>query len=1190
MSQDQQQNQSFENLYEVVKTIRFNLLPEEDKSTQKPTPKLSDEKFKSEISEFITSYKQVIANFKEITFIKDEGAKQILNSNIKIKIQWLKDFAKQDFHENKDKLIKTRFDKRQQRDVKTNTNVSLGEAGFLQEKFEKLIDRNYLESEDSLETKGKVINELEKLNTSKLHNQGRKADFAYWMHKINHRNNFIFIYELFNGSIQDKTSDKKIIETFEILKKCKTQIENIQNYLRPSQSFGLEIEKTSLNYYTVNKKPKAYDHNEHYISFERAIEIEKKKFSDPIFDLEYRDKKSEKKVKKFPKTNLISVVGFENYIVNLDETNFVEQKFGNLVKIDKIYNRLKLESLYISLKQFKAEQKSKFYEYIFHILENYKENQGYTFDQNHYDQCLQKFPIFNFYDTEIQFNKFVEQSKIIRDSSNNANQNKAKIKPLKEARGKYFDVQNGTCAFNNYKNFCELFKSVATEYGRIKAKIKSLEKEEVEAQRLQSWSVLLQKDNKHHLVTIPKEKARETYGYISNLESDQNANQSIWLIESLTLRALDKLCFGENSSFRSKIMAELEEKFPGYFEKDKNHKLQLIRKDQFSVDGKELIYFYQDILTLESTADQILINSFLDTHEKKCNLTDVEFVDLAEFQSHLEAACYIKKEVKVSETEFNKIKNKFGAKVYEITSYDLEKDRNNPEEHTNIWKEFCSLQNRSGYKTRLNPEMKISYVEKRVDSILDKNGKEVKRNRRKQTEFILSTTISQHNDKPKFDMSFKDKDLIKEKITDFNNNLNSEINPNNVWYYGLDRGQEELLTLGLFKFPQKKEEYETKDENWNKTVVGGEFEVWELPEDKLYEEKLKPDQTNGSKVVAYKNISYFTDLLVPKKVSCLDLTCAKLIGDKIVINGDIQTYLNIKLVSAYRKITKGIQNGNFESDQIKIYKKKDVLGNEISDEVLSLKIINRDEIKEYDLYYFDTKYAGLLSLEKLKDLLQTHYHKIKEGNSEEDNYSIEKINHLRDAICANSTGIINHLQKTKVGYICFEDLDQKQKKEHFEEWNFNLGSRVEIMLLNKFKTLGFVPPSYKMAMSMQSNKELNQFGIITYVETSGTSSNCPNCSQRIDQKTKNLNKWGNHRFRCMNNGVGCGFNTYLQDEIDKRKSEEAEANKKQPDQTKHTNNWDFTPDKKGLDFLQTSDDVATYNIAKRGLELIQKNI
>jgi predicted RNA-binding Zn-ribbon protein involved in translation (DUF1610 family) len=244
-----------------------------------------------------------------------------------------------------------------------------------------------------------------------------------------------------------------------------------------------------------------------------------------------------------------------------------------------------------------------------------------------------------------------------------------------------------------------------------------------------------------------------------------------------------------------------------------------------------------------------------------------------------------------------------------------------------------------------------------------------------------------------------------------------------------------------------------------------------------------------------------------------------------------------------------------------------------------LKIINRSQQQNCDIYFFDTKYAELISLEQLKDLLQTHFDRIKSGNSAQDNYSIEKINHLRDAICANAVGIINylkHLQKTKFGFICFEDLDEENKRKRFEELNYNLGSRVELMLLNKFKTLGLVPPGYKMAMSLQSKKEVNQFGIITYVDTRSTSLSCPNCGQRIDDKTKNQNKWGNHRFRCMNGVVTCGFNTYTQEEIDKAKIE------------KPNEDWDFTPDKKGLEFLHTSDDVAAYNIAKRGLELITK--
>ena len=1194
----QQISTSFSNLYPVTKTVRFNLLPAEDR----PRKKITDEQFKTKIREFISNYSQIISNFEKVAFVTDNCDGKILNLKTKIRLDWVKTHCKQEFYENP-QLIKYRNGK------KTSAKITFRETPFLLDIFQNWIERNYSENigENGLSVKSGILFELEKINNLPLEAQSRKADFNYWMHKILVRNNFDSIYSLFDNCIEDNSDNKLIIDTFEILKKYKKQLEEIENYLRPSQSFGLEIEKTSLNYFTVNKKPRDY---------KNELKIEGRKLSCAVFDLKDKNKNQKFQEKQFLKD--VNFSGVTNsYLSKLEDKNFVIQDFNGVQKLNKTFNRLSLASLYSSLKAYKAEQKSAFYEYILGILEGYKEDQEYIFVQSHFNGVHR---LFNFQDTEQEdkitkikkttktkeskFTDFVVESKKIRDLSNEISKNKTRVKKLKEERGKHFDVQNNTCSFPKYKQICELFKSVAMDYGKIKAAIKGIEKEGIESLKLQSWSVLLEKDGQHSLVSIPKgETLSLAYKEVSNLQSDPEGDQSIWLIESLTLRALDKLCFGEKSTFRTDTL-EVDSSFKrssGDFFTIEKGKNRLKRIDEFPkvaigdkqiVNQQILVLFYQKVLQLNSVQEILNIKEFFEG-EYTYNPVFEKNINLEKFQSELEKACYIKKEIKISQPKLSGIMKNYNAKIYQITSYDLVEDRKKPKAHTNIWEEFCSLTNESGFVTRLNPEMKISYVEKRADSILDKTGKEVARNRRKQAEYILSTTITEYNDKPKFDMSFKDKDIIIDKIMEFNETLNDKIDPNDAWYYGLDRGQEELLTLGLFKFPNKRNEYQQKDEEWNKTLVGGEFEVWELPENKLLETKINPDSESGSIIIAYKNISYFTDLLILKKVNyvdltCIDLTCAKLISDKIVINGDIATYLNLKLIAAYRKITDGIQNGIFTNESIFSYKKvvKDV---EVGNEILALKFTNRGEEINYDLYFFDSRYKSVADLDTIKSHLQEHFDKIRLGNSESDNYPIEKINHLRDAICANAVGIINQLQKNKFGYICFENLDIQNKNTRFREFYGNLGSRIEIMLLNKFKNLGLVPPNYKNSISLQSTGKIKQLGLISYVETKGTSSNCPNCSQVIDETTKKLNKWGNHRFRCNNNGISCGFSTYSQEEINEKKVEEAAKNNQQTDPAKIKNNWDFEPNKKELGFLETSDDVACYNIAKRGLELITQS-
>lgn len=72
----------------------------------------------------------------------------------------------------------------------------------------------------------------------------------------------------------------------------------------------------------------------------------------------------------------------------------------------------------------------------------------------------------------------------------------------------------------------------------------------------------------------------------------------------------------------------------------------------------------------------------------------------------------------------------------------------------------------------------------------------------------------------------------------------------------------------------------------------------------LKEACLQEQDSRGR--IAYKNLSYFLereDIFERQTLtSCMDLSCAKLIKDRIIMNGDIQTYLRLKELSAKRKI------------------------------------------------------------------------------------------------------------------------------------------------------------------------------------------------------------------------------------------------------------------------------------------------
>ena len=1179
--------EKFKNLYEVRKTIRFNLLP-----VKHNYKKITDGQFKSDLKSFLKKYKQVVDNLSELVFIQNEDDDQILNENTRVSIAWLKEYEKQEFHKNKEKLVK-----RNKRGNKTGNYVSLRDTDFLLEKFQLWILRNWQEKNEEGKKIG-ILNNLEILSGQPLESQERNADFAYHIHQIYRRTNFEFIYEFFKNA-QGAKSDALIIEIIPVLEDCKNLLKNLENYLRPKQSFGHVIEQSSLNYYTVNKKPKDYP---------REIKKWEEKKDEKYLSLSFYDSNVGKKKNFFFPDDFQSHL--ENLIESLNEEKNDEKKikkeFGDISEI----NNWKLEQTYKNFKLYKAKQKSQFYEYVYQILEKYDADSEYVFFESH----LQDIPTPLFANiTDDKFKNLVEESKIIRDKSTKYNNSKDKklkeaIISLKKKRGDtYFNVQNKPCPFSRYETFCGLFKEIAMTYGKIKAEVRSLEKEQIEAERLQSWAILLEKENQHYVMTIPRDRKilinnkneyqlPSVYKKIKQLKDTTYSEYwTLFLFESLTLRALEKLCFGmDKNTFitDTNLINELKKKFKNFFITNKRGRQNLKRKDQFLEDGKELIKFYQAVLSLEETKKMILVEEYLPNEITKENICDGEFESLRDFQIALEKTCYIRQEIKISDHKKEELENKYGANVYQITSYDLFEKRKSEKEHTKIWKKFWKQDKNSGYTTRLNPQFSISYVEKREDSIKDKSGNEVERNRRKQAEYILSTTISENNDKPKFDMAFADKDRIKQNIEDFNKEFNKKAKSDlySLYYYGIDRGQEELLTLGLFKFENQDITFthpsDSSKSGTYKKPLPVDLEVWELPKGKLLE--VVPYETkNGTKFTeAYKSISYAEKAgILEKKIisSCIDLTSAKLVNGKIVLNGDVSTLINLKLENAKRKILEIVNSLALVKKNKKgimpakiIFREK----NKSNPERFVVNINVDGETIEKNIYFPSSNF---FDFEKgqvedgLNKILNESLQKIKEQGYCSINIPITKINHLRDAICANAVGILNFLQQKYFGIISFEDLPIDgggSKNEHFSQNNANLGSRIEFMLLNKFKTLGLVPPNYKMVMSMQSKKEIEQLGIITYIKTEGTSSNCPHCSQGIDKKTQREHKWKHHKFKCCNNGKSCGFNTYSQEEIDKNKS---------------SDKWNFTADKKGLDFLNSSDDVATYNIAKRGLQFIKSS-
>ena len=1034
----------YKNLYELRKTIRFILEPEASKRLYRPMKDNGD--LEVQIKDFICKYNQVIQIFEGLVyFIKSEDSEERkLNKKISIKHSWLRNYTKNYFFDVREKICQRQGNKVAINDANVN---------FLDNSFRDWLNEN------------KEC--LEQLKNSR---KRTKTELAFWIRKITKRSNFNFIFELFDGNIEHKNNNCDIDLVKKLLDDCRPLLTSLEEKLLPIQSLGFEIERASLNYYTVNKKPKNYPE-----------EIQNKKDQ-----LQQRHRFSLDE--RIDERILFSQVGFTDanlFIVELKE----------------------------AMKKFKVDKKSKFYEFV---------NRDGSYQELKKNQKLK-----------------------LLDDINERNFNKFKNETDKQKKGKHFQF-----SFQKYKNFCKCYKDVAVELGRIKADIRSLEKEKIDAERLRSWGVILEKDKQKYILTIPRinKNLQNAKKHIDGLQNYNNGKWKLYAFDSLTLRALDKLCFGlDKNTFIPEIKKELRDNNKSFFIKDK-----LKRKDQFSKDGKELMKFYQSVLGLNATGKMLAINNFKNFDE----LISEEYEQLVDFEKSLKQICYYKKSISISEDEKNRIINDYQGNFYKITSYDLEKndreilaslenkenfDRNYPEYHTKIWLDFWTDENaRKNYKIRLNPEFKINFVKKRQDELKGRSLGKLQKNRRLNNQFLLSTTITLNAHAKSVDLAYQTTDDIKKYIEGYNKEFNQKLDSFDIFYYGLDRGQKELLTLGLFKFSKtEKVNFINQDGNqgeYNKPEFI-DLEVYELKKDKY----LDKDYNNR---VAYKSIDQFiNNPEIVRKTSiksCLDLSCAKLVKGKLVVNGDIATYLELKRVSALRKIWKGNTEDKFKSDEICF---------DANMGSLFLSIENRGKLENENLYFFDERFDNIVPLAVIKDELQEYYNKIKNKDDDRKIISIDKINHLRDGLCANVVGIINYLQQKYFGVLIFENLDVGNKNKRISEFAGNLASRIEWKLLQKFQTLCLVPPNLKQIMTLQSSKKINQIGVVLYVEASGTSNECPHCGVKNTDKSQ---KWSNHAYECMNSR--CNFST---------KNEQK---------------------RNDLIALDNSDKVAAYNIAKRGFK------
>jgi len=831
--------------------------------------------------------------------------------------------------------------------------------------------------------------------------------------------------------------------------------------------------------------------------------------------------------------------------------NYCKKHQQNDLEKDDVF--LSLDETYRAMKAFKAEQKSIFYEIVTHIAS--KQNNSYeNKNSNHllkgwqfpYSQQNLKgmntaFSLFQFTDKTIKssrytidkilssckegenqsqnnkvtsekcYQKFVALTRQIQESGNKKNNNNRgtisdKSQNPKKDRGIFLFGSN--CYFKEYGKFCETYKGIAQKRGRKKAQIKGLEKEKREAVQTDYWALIYCNQDKRQLWLVPKEKMQKAKIEIDNKNNEKGdslgGSHYLCCFESLTMRALHKLCFSEQSEQSGGFVAKMPEELKHLQKESKKIKTdgdvgELEKKKQKQLN------FFKKLMVSDYAKKKLCLENF---NLKKA----IEAENLETFEKELEKACYYIKKVNFPEKEKDDFIRIHNISVLDISSYDLEGRNKNTYQtplsenryHTDLWKLFWDNIDNSDKKNtkvkgfrvgevRLNPEVKVYY--RKADDNLKKYFK--KRNfpskfnhRKLNSQWTVHFTLSLNAGKKYEDLAFIKPEKLLEKIDDFNQKLNSQMDFKTVWKYGIDRGNNELATLCLVRFNPDKKLYKIN----NKTIVKPVFPkddnasetttCWTL-KNSSYKEEHTTKKGETRTRWAINNLSYFVDekylnnreLFEEKNIACLDLTTAKVIKGKIITNGDVLTYLKLKKTVAKRQLYKLFQKGKITENASLTWSMQENGSPEEEryrpEGVLNIKTSNKEET----IYHYCKRFEDILinkennitySQQSIKNSLNHYLNQLRQNNKEH-TPKILKINHLRNAVTANMVGVICHLQKTYPGFVILEDLSKSDIDRHCKNEE-NISRRLENALYNKLQSLGLVPPHVKDIIQLREKQ------------------------------------------------------------------------------------------------------------------------
>lgn len=1045
----------------------------------------------------------------------------------RLKHKFFKENFKEDWYAIKDRLIKKN---------KTKNYEILDSLPF----FQKVL-------KDFFEKSEQLYKELDEIISSPDNASKRKSDLRFVLQKISWNEVFKKIIKLFSLWFVDHKNDVEIVwKISEELWEFSEKIQNAIELLRVNDSFWFPVEYLSLNYYTINKTPKEYDKE----ITEKQNNLEKL-YEWGLSELYWIDKNQTieqlrndmKMFKARQKSAFLEFLQMKNEFSELEELKTY------LNDIEKKYKQ-------------KKWSKYNFYEEL--------QNNTFELDSSDVDTDIDKvfkaFSLILFLETEKDdYEKLLNLTKKIEKSSTLSERTSYKIE-----RWEFFKGKNENWIFSedrdtSYDWFCSEFKKVAISYWRLKAEKLSLEREREQA-RFERWLAILSKDLdwNYYINSFSNNDSKKAFEKLKNINST-SGDYSYFIMKSITLRALQKLCWKEN--FKKTVVNKISEKFTKVNENDTGRQVRKFKS--FEEIGNNIVEFYVDILDKQRTLD-VSYRSWYEEWLKKLKWAK----DLDELEILLKQETYTLEEHKISKNDFEEILEDYNWNSYKITSEDLEKniETNN---FTKWWNIFWTTENKEHkYISRLNPELVISL------RAWEKVFKDRKKHRKSDKSFLLTMSYSHYTDKSYIDDAFIKDEERKSSLEQFNKHYNE--NHKFDYIYWLDKWTNELVTLWIFKKVWDKLE---------KVNISEKIPVYRITEKWLkYSKKYSTivEWLNWEReIFLYKNPSLFIDEIDNEELfekvdidSCIwNLNCAKLIKWNIILNWDINWFLSLSKIAAKRKLYLAITEWKIRWDTV-------VFGYENGNKYIWYKYENRWKIDENPVFFLES-FTDIVSEREFEIEFNEYIKLVKNHNSKED-VSISWINKKRVAISWNIVWIMMKLQEFFPWYIAWEAITIKTNEEDSKKNHSFLWNMVNDKIYQKLMLSLDVPPILKKYRSEIKDKEYLQHGKIFYVNKESTSSACPNCNNTLTI----TNNWWQFEDKTEE------YVSKLFWHISQYENEMHHINdKSDQNYEKKWESWiledgsicdyNMKHNPKWFDFIRSWDDLATYNIAKKAKEYLE---